>query len=327
MPSYHEWVTNLEFAAMLPQVQARLAHSTHRSPMSELSKPIFTSELLRVGMFRCPIGHPHFEDTGPIKSGHLIVFPRTSVCITHAGGEPIITDPNLVMFYNQHQIYRRRKVAERGDSCDWFAFAPEIIASTLQAYDPGAAERHEQPFHFTHAPSDAHSYLGQRVVVEHILGADQPDPLFVEETMLGVLHRVICHAYQVYEGSCATRTRHNQLHHAALARAAQEILTAHFRDEITLTDLAQEISSSPFQLCRIFRQYTGYTIHQYLNQIRLRTALEEIAQGALDLTMLAFDLGYASHSHFTQAFRQTFGVPPSRLRARFCTETRKNLIV
>jgi AraC-like DNA-binding protein len=295
--------------------------------MSELSKPIFTSTLVQVGTFRCPVWHPHFADTGPIKSGHLIVFPRTSVCITHAGGEPIISDPNVVMFYNQHQSYRRRKVAERGDMCEWFAFAPEIIASALQAYDQAAAEQCERPFRFTHGPSHADSYLCQRMAVEHILGSEKPDTLFVEETMLGVLERVICHAYQVRKAGRTDGTLRNRHNQAVLAQAAQEILTVHFREEITLTRLTQEIPSSSFQLCRIFRQHTGYTIHQYLNQRRLRTALEEIAQGADDLTMLALDLGYASHSHFTQAFRQTFGVPPSRLRARLQAKTRKNLIV
>jgi AraC-like DNA-binding protein len=34
-----------------------------------------------------------------------------------------------------------------------------------------------------------------------------------------------------------------------------------------------------------------------------------------DLTELGFDLGFSSHSHFTSAFRETFGRTPSELRS------------
>jgi AraC-like DNA-binding protein len=43
-------------------------------------------------------------------------------------------------------------------------------------------------------------------------------------------------------------------------------------------------------------------------------AAHRLATGARDLTGLAFELGYADHSHFTNAFRQEWGVPPSRFR-------------
>jgi len=42
----------------------------------------------------------------------------------------------------------------------------------------------------THGPSDRRSYLEQRAVFEHVCREPSPDPLFVDETMLGVLDRV-----------------------------------------------------------------------------------------------------------------------------------------
>ena len=43
-------------------------------------------------------------------------------------------------------------------------------------------------------------------------------------------------------------------------------------------------------------------------------ALERLAVGADDLTTLALELGFSSHSHFTDAFRREFGRPPSAAR-------------
>ena len=50
--------------------------------------------------------------------------------------------------------------------------------------------------------------------------------------------------------------------------------------------------------------------------MRLRTALERAADPGADLTDLALDLGYSSHSHFTAAFRKAFGVTPSAFRRK-----------
>jgi AraC family transcriptional regulator len=43
-------------------------------------------------------------------------------------------------------------------------------------------------------------------------------------------------------------------------------------------------------------------------------ALMRIQEGEQNLSGLAFDLGYASHSHFTSVFRRHFGVTPSQMR-------------
>ena len=93
-----------------------------------------------------------------------------------------------------------------------------------------------------------------------------------------------------------------------------------YRFTITsLDDLARYAGSSPYRLCRIFRAHTGQSIRAYRSQLRLRAAFDRLLQGA-DITDLALELGFSSHSHFTAAFRSRFGTSPSRLRAEFAGE-------
>ena len=54
--------------------------------------------------------------------------------------------------------------------------------------------------------------------------------------------------------------------------------------------------------------------HADEERIRLRMALE-LLRSRRGLTEIALDLGYTSHSHFTAAFRNYFGITPSRYRA------------
>ena len=72
------------------------------------------------------------------------------------------------------------------------------------------------------------------------------------------------------------------------------------------------------------------SMHQYRSRLRLRTALERIHEGASDLTRLALELGYSSHSHITEAFRRAFGLVPSacrQLTRRSLREMSRNLKV
>ena len=100
----------------------------------------------------------------------------------------------------------------------------------------------------------------------------------------------------------------------ALADAAKAWMATRVMQRLTLARIAAALDCSVFHLCRSFRRATGLTLHDYRNQVRLRLALERLEQGERDLTRLGLDLGYSSHSHFTAAFRRSFGTPPSDAR-------------
>src|SRR5439155_8703898 len=84
--------------------------------------------------------------------------------------------------------------------------------------------------------------------------------------------------------------------------------------KFSLAEIARKVYCSPFHLSRIFRATVGSSIHQYQLRLRLALALDRLADGAEDLTELGLALGFSSHSHFTAAFQQAFGLSPSRFR-------------
>ena len=80
--------------------------------------------------------------------------------------------------------------------------------------------------------------------------------------------------------------------------------------------IAGAVGSSVHHLCRVFRAECGLTLHEYRQRQRLGRALELMGRARRDLTELALELGYSSHSHFTRVFRRYVGVPPSALNGR-----------
>jgi AraC-like DNA-binding protein len=142
------------------------------------------------------------------------------------------------------------------------------------------------------------------------LNEDGNDALMVEEGVLTLLTDVL---------ACGTETRAAKTSEggsrtARLIEDARRLLGTTFARPLPLTVVARHLSCSPFHLCRVFRQGTGLTLYRYREQIRLRRALHLMEEG-MDFTNVALDLGYSSHSHFTAAFRRTFGIPPKLVRA------------
>jgi AraC family transcriptional regulator len=102
---------------------------------------------------------------------------------------------------------------------------------------------------------------------------------------------------------------------AALVEAAKETIAGNLDRNVTVRELARAMRCNPARLCRAFRRSTGQTLTSYRHALRMQVALERLRETAIDLTDLALELGYSSHSHFTCIFRRHLGITPSQVRA------------
>lgn len=276
-----------------------ISHGEH------INEIVFAGELVKIGRWRLPAGHPHFRNSGPTRH-YLFVFPRTSAWIQHAGGRPFVGDANIITYYNVGQEYTRGVITPTGDWCDYYAVHPELLRDVLRAWDPAAAEQPERILPFDHGPSDARAYLAQRSVYSYARGDASPDPLVVEESVVNILTHSIGLAY-------GSRASHGGRQEDVVERT-REVIARRFTTRLTLGDLSRQTGSSLFHLCRLFRRGTGRTIHAYLNQLRLRASLAPVLDSTKDLSEIALSLGYSTHSHFTAAFRSEYGITPSSMR-------------
>jgi len=278
--------------------------------MTPVDEIVFVTPSVHIGAFRCPVGHADFVDSGPIRN-HCFVFPRTSVVIRHRDKRPFASDPTLVTLYNKGQEYEREPVSPQGDRCDWYAVTVDVLRDALIHRDPAAAADEARPIKFPFTRIDADTYLLQRrlfAAARH----SKPDPLYVEETVFELLDRVLTAAYSADRDASRPPRRTA----GDLARAVCELIGRRFREALTVGDVAEAIGCSRYHLCRAFKAATGTTLHDHRDQVRLRSALEHLENARIDLTQLALELGYSSHSHFTASFRRAFGITPSAARRR-----------
>jgi AraC-like DNA-binding protein len=282
--------------------------------MEPLERVVYTAGAVEVGAFRCPTTRGDFGVAGPIRDHCVFAFPRTAVRIRHEGARPFTADPAVVTYYNPLQPYTRERLDPAGDRCEWFALDADLAAEVVREHDAGAAERGGAPFRFSHGPSDGRTYLAQRDLFQRLVRGEG-DTLDVEESVVLLLQRLLGLAYAAWDAAALPAAGARRREREA-ALHARDLLALRYREPLTLADLARATSLSRFRLCRAFRETTGMTMRAFRDQVRLRAALEPLDHGCDDLTGLALDLGYSSHSHFTASFRTAFGLTPSQARMR-----------
>lgn len=82
--------------------------------------------------------------------------------------------------------------------------------------------------------------------------------------------------------------------------------------------LAREAHLSPRHLTRLFRKYTGKTILGFKQEIRLELARQLLQNGQLGIEEVARRCGYRSARQFRRAWKEAYGVAPSRGRQESC---------
>lgn len=83
---------------------------------------------------------------------------------------------------------------------------------------------------------------------------------------------------------------------------------------MTLEELAQVASFSPFHFNRIFRKVTGLPPRQFLSALRLEEGKERLLQTDSSVTDITMDVGYHSFGTFTTRFTGAVGLPPFSFR-------------
>ncbi len=104
------------------------------------------------------------------------------------------------------------------------------------------------------------------------------------------------------------RTRHRPS--TRTVALAKEFLHAHRCERLPLDRIAAAVGVSPVYLTQEFTRSEGVPLYQYQLYLRLIRALHQL-RDCDDITQLALDLGFSSHSHFSATFRRTFGISPS----------------
>jgi AraC family transcriptional regulator len=234
--------------------------------------------------------------------------PEFQVCLPYAGlfvwqvdGDCVVADANQVLFVRGGEPFHVRGSIERGYGELIVTPAIELLAELAGMSERGL-RAHPLFCRRSRRVSMAVQVLRARLL--HSSRTHHSQGLAAEELVLTLLRSALQMEDPSYEPRATTRR---------MLRRAKEFVEANFSAALRLDDVARAVNASPAYLTDVFRRAEGVSLHRYIVQLRLARALVELPH-VTDLTTLALDLGFSSHSHFAAAFRRAFGCTPSEFR-------------
>ena len=233
-----------------------------------------------------------------------VAFPYRGGFVWHVGPDAVMSDPNQVLFVKGGEPFRIG-----GPRPDGFG---EVIITPAQAIlrDLSEAAGFDLERHplFAARSRRATPDLQRRCAqfLHRVADPDGSHDLGSDEALISLLREAL--RLEPPSTPASPKTRR-------LIRRAKAFLDAHFTDRLQLSDVADAVGASPVYLTDVFRRFEGISLQRYVTQLRLARALMELPHST-EITHLALDLGFSSHSHFTLAFRRAFGCTPSEFRRK-----------
>lgn len=80
--------------------------------------------------------------------------------------------------------------------------------------------------------------------------------------------------------------------------------------DLSLKSLADNASFSPIYFHKLFRASTGKTLHQYIEDRRIKKAINLLLSTNMTLSEIAYECGFSSQSYFSYAFKKNTGLTP-----------------
>jgi AraC-like DNA-binding protein len=282
--------------------------------LSPTERILRRTSLVSVGEHRCPPNHPFFCHGGGPQTCPYIGFMRSTVIRAPARGRPEVHTPNVAGFHTIGSSYTRQAVDSVGDHSDWIAISPTFLADLIDEHWDLGWEPCDEFFPAPFAPVPLGAYLAQRHLVEVLNSSTILSELAFEECVTRIVQATLDEAFRFWKRcskrKCIRRPTCERRRVAIIEAVKRRIATQYSTNQ-SLEALAHSVHCSAGQLARIFPVLTGFSIHGYQQHIRLRVSLQLLREAPFELCMVAEQLGFASHSHFSTVFRRQFGISPS----------------
>lgn len=99
-----------------------------------------------------------------------------------------------------------------------------------------------------------------------------------------------------------------------LVSRAVSFIHLHFRDDPSLSDVAEKLCVTPNYLSERFHAVTGKRYKEYVTEIKLQYARKLLDTGGISVTEACFASGFSSLSNFLRVFKLRYGYPPGQLQ-------------
>lgn len=94
-------------------------------------------------------------------------------------------------------------------------------------------------------------------------------------------------------------------------------ISAHYREPLTLSDVAAKLGYSYYYLSHIFKGYAGMGFNRFCNMRRVAEAEHLLRNTNRSVTDIALESGFSNARSFNRAFQDVMHMPPLRYREQY----------
>ena len=97
-----------------------------------------------------------------------------------------------------------------------------------------------------------------------------------------------------------------------LMERVMKVVNSHLDDsDFSVDVLTKEVGISRAQLHRKMKEITGLPVSEFIRNIRLEQAVRLLEEQKINVTQVAYSVGFSNLAHFSTVFRKQFGVSPT----------------
>lgn len=96
-----------------------------------------------------------------------------------------------------------------------------------------------------------------------------------------------------------------------IVKTTRDYLEKHYTEDISLEDMASQVSISPQYFSKLIKKTTGFNFIDWLSMLRVKKAKELLTDSGLTVKEVCFMVGYKDPNYFSRIFKKRIGITPS----------------
>jgi AraC-like DNA-binding protein len=228
-----------------------------------------------------------------------------SLSVTHYGQvHDIVTDKNGMDIINIYLNLNRYPLPEM----------PAEFREVLHQVLPLHPNFYRTPGHMTRIEFPADSVAKTLVLLMHNeLKTKRPGYRSMTKSYFGLFLVECCR--RVLEKGLVIRGSGRPKVHEVM-EPIRRFLDLHYTEHVSIESLAKRSGYSGSYLCRIFKEYTGKTVYEYILDKRIQTAMVQLQNTGIKISRIAMDSGFTDISFFNKIFKKELQMTPRDYRAQ-----------
>ena len=157
---------------------------------------------------------------------------------------------------------------------------------------------------FGHTPDNKNALLDSSVVTD-----DMTRQLFIKSSLLRIL--AVLSSYRLF-----TPTKKDLDKRVEGIKTVLTYIKKNYKDKIYIHDLAEQLHMNEQYFCRFFKRSIGRSPMEYINEYRIKQAMQLLDNTSWPVTEVCLECGYNNLGNFLRAFKKYTNTTPLKYRGQ-----------